>query len=237
MLVAYETATQALLQSPSSPIPLIPTATLDVYINQARLQVAAEGACIRNYCNLILAPTTILYLFSSISGLPNNVSGIYHIRQLWYQIPQTPGQVWIPPRPFEWMSLYGLNNSVPTNGPPKMWSQYGQGTTGSIFVNPPPDLPYACFVDTLCVPLTLITDSTAEAIPPLWQLAVPFYAAWLGFMSAQRQADADMMLKRYQEQMALARNAANPDLIPESWSQSPDPMMANRLNAQPARAG
>jgi hypothetical protein len=35
--------------------------------------------------------------------------------------------------------------------------------------------------------------------------------------------------------MALARSAANPDLVMENWSQAPDPEDANRLGTQSAR--
>lgn len=238
MLTQYETVTSALLQAPSSPTPLIPAATLDTYINFARLQVAAAGACIRGYPTLTLTVAQRQYDFSSItSGLPTGTSAIYHIRQLWFQIPGTAGLVRVTPRSFEYFGLFALNNPVPASGQPKMWSQFGQGEEGSFFIDPLPDLPYSCMFDVLGVPEPLIDDTTPEAIPDIWTLAVPFYAAWYGFMSLQRQADADMMMKRYTEQMAMARNAANPNLLMENWSQQPDPMTTNRLGVQPARAG
>lgn len=234
-LTNYETLTAALLQAPSSPIPLIPVATLDAYINQSRIQVAAQGACIRQFLTLTLAIGTTQYNFSALTGLGTGVGGIYQIRQLWFQVPGATGRLWLSPRPFEYFSFYGgFNNPNPPSGQPEMWSQFGQGESGNIFVDPIPDLPYVCNADALGVPVPLVNDSTPEAIPDIWTLAVPYYAAWLGFMSAQRQSDADMMLKRFQEQMALARNAATPDLIMESWSQSTDPEAANRMGAAPA---
>ncbi len=238
MLAQYEILTAALLQAPSSPIPLIPTATLDTYINNARLQVAAQGACVRQYLSLALVAPTTRYNFSALTGFGAGVSGVYQVRQLWYQLPGTTGTIWVSPRPFEYLAQFGqLNTPVATDGgPPEMWAQFGQGETGSLFVDPIPDQAYAGFVDALGVPTLLADDTTPEAIPAIWTLAVPFYAAWFAFQSAQRQSDADMMLKRFQEQMALARNAANPDLIVENWSQAPDPQMANRLAVAPGRA-
>ncbi len=238
-LTNYLTLTRALLQAPSSPVPLIPDATLTTYINNSRLQVAAQGACVRQYLGLPLVANTSQYNFTALTGLSAGVGGVYHIRQLWYQLPGTTGTIWIPSRPFEYLSLFGQKNTPVggPGGPPSMWAQFGQGETGNLFVDPLPDQPYAAFADALGVPISLVDDTTAEAIPAIWTLAVPFYAAWFAFQSNQRQSDADMMLKRFQEQMMLARNAANPDLLMENWSQAADPESGNRLGAAPtARA-
>ena len=237
MLATYETLTQALLQAPSSPIPLIATATLDIYINQSRLQVAAQGRCVRQYVTLPLVAGQRIYPFSAITGLSASVTGTYHIRQMWLQLPGSSGQVLMYPRPFEWFGLFALNTATPVAGQPARWAQFGQGEEGSVFVDPVPDISYTASVDVLCVPTPLLTDATPEAIPDIWTLAVPFYAAWWGFQSAQRQADADRMLQRFREQMTLARNAANPDLAQESWSQSPDLEMAGRMGVQPRAGG
>jgi hypothetical protein len=238
-LANYETLTQALLQAPSSPVPLIATATLDTYINQARLQVAAQGRCVRQYATLPLVAGQQIYPFSAITGLSASgtppaasVGGIYHIRQAWMQIPGVIGQTIMYPRPFEWFGQFVLNKFNPQQAQPKRWAQFGQGEEGSIFVDPIPDLPYTLAIDALGVPVTLTSDSTPEAIPDIWTLAVPFYAAWWGFQSAQRQSDADKMLERFEKQMALARSAANPDLMMENWSQAADPEDANRLGMQ-----
>lgn len=234
MLATYESLTQALLQAPTSPVPLVPTATLDIYINQARLQVSAQGGCIRVLASLPLASNTRSFPFSAITGLGAGVGAVFNVRQLWLQV--AGGYQLLTSRPFEWFGLYSYNNPTPVPGPPKVWSQLGQGESGTIYVDPVPDVAYTSNVDVLAVPIPLVDDSTTEAIPAIWTLAVPFYAAWLAFMSMTRQTDADMMFKHFQEQMAFARNAANPDLIPENWSQSPDLMLQNRLGVQ-AKAG
>ena len=226
-LTSYETITQALLQAPSSPIPLIPSATLDSYINEARQQVAGQGQCVRAYADLTLVIGQRQYNFSAITGLGTGVAGAFNVRQLWRQ--NAGGYKWLPPRPFEFFSLFALNNPVPANGQPAMWSQFGQGVGGNLYVDPPPDFAYACKVDVLGTPIPLVDDTTAEAIPAIWTLAIPFYAAWLGFQSLQRSADADKMMERFTQQMLFARNAANPSLMREDWQQSPDPMQANRL--------
>lgn len=209
---------------------------LTAYVNQARAQVAARGRCIRVYATLPLAAGEREYPFSSVAGLPAGTSGIYHIRQAWLRLPGTPGQIRIVSRPFEWFGLFALNNAVPPQGQTRYWSQFGQGEAGTIFVDPVPDGSYTLRLDVLGTPEPLVSDSDPEAIPDIWTLAVPFYAAWLGFQSAQRQDEADKMEQRFQSQMALARAAATPDLTMESWSQSPDPEEANRLGSRGAAA-
>lgn len=229
---------------------------LQAYINQARLQIAGQGRCIREYVTLPLATGQQVYPFSAISavegvfilgssvlggpdvlgtggGLDTGVSGIYHIRQAWMTIPGVPGQLLMYSRPFEWFALYELNSFSPPSGQPKRWAQFGQGVEGSIFVAPIPDLPYALILDALGVPMPLATDADIEALPDIWTLPVPFYAAWYALQTAQQHDAADKMMQRFQEQMALARSAANPDLIMENWSLSPDAEQANRLGVQP----
>ena len=234
MLASYQTITSALLQAPSSPVPLIGTTALNSYINEARQQVAAQGVCIRNYADLTLVIGQRQYNFSSIAGLATGVAGVFNVRQFFRQ--NAGGLLWLPSRPFEFFSLYALNNPNPVNGQPAMWSQFGQGISGNLFVDPAPDFGYACKVDVLCTPIDLADDTTAEAIPAIWTLAVPFYAAWLGFQSLQRQSDADKVLERFTQQMALARNSADPNLLIENWQQTSDPMATNRLGVT-QRAG
>ncbi len=201
------------------------------WINFSRAQVAGQGLCVRQLAVMPLANGNRSNSFLNITGLVTGTLGVYHIRQFFY--PVGGGQTLVTSRPFEWFGLYALNNPTPSSGPPLTWTQLGQGEQGTVYVDPIPDMDYLCPVEVVCVPVPLVDDATVEAIPPIWTLAVPYYAAWLAFMSAQQQEQADKMLGRFQEQMLLARNAANPDLLMENWSQSRDFMLQNRLGVQP----
>ena len=206
------------------------------YVNQGRLQVAGQGRCVRVYQDLPLIGGQQGYPFTRATGLASGIGWIYHIRQAWIQIPGVAGQILLYARPFEWFALYELNSFAPRQGQPKRWAQFGQGVTGSIFLAPIPDLPYNLLIDALGVPSPLIDDTTVEAIPDLWTLPVPFYAAWYALQTALQYDAADKMKQNFLEQMAFARAAANPDLLSENWSQAADPEQANRLAVQPARA-
>lgn len=234
MLTAYETAVLALLQAPSSPTPLVPTATIDIYINIARGQVAGQGKCVRQYATLGLVAGTRSYPFSAIVFTGVGIAGPNDARMIWYQVGMGDGgagQKIIANQPFEWFAQYRLNNPVPPEGPPSEWAQLGQGQLGTLFFDPVPDIAYVCPIDVECAPAPLVTDASPEAIPPLWQDAVPFYAAWLALMQLQRQADADMMLKRFQDLMNRARQAATPDVLPDNFEQTPDLTLGNKLGA------
>lgn len=236
MLQTYRDLTYSLIQAPSSVVPLIPATRLDTYINLARKQVAQQGECVRVYASLTLVVDQRPYEFSAISFAgalgATGVTGVYNVRTLWYMV--ASGQKWVAPRPFEWFGLYKLNNPVPESGPPQTWAQFGQGEQGSLFVDPVPDDAYVCPLDVLGAPEDLTDDATPEAIPDLWRQAVPYMAAYWAYMSMQRQSDADMMAKRYDEFMQRARNAGNPPVVGHAYEQSRDLTLTNRFGlAQP----
>ena len=242
MLNAYITATQNLLQNPTSPTTLYSTANLTTYINTARGQIAGESNSIRYYGSLQTVIGQRVYNFSAINtGVPSvtGIAGAIHVRGILYNL--GGGQSTVTRQAWEWFSFYYLNNPVPQNGPPKNWAQFGQGSagtgtgsgaSGSIYLDPPPDQVYTLSLDCVCFPQNLAADGDVEALPYLWTDSVPFFAAWYALLSSQtgaRTADADKMFEKYKMFLERARQSANPD--PERWlyQQSGDPTQANKL--------
>ena len=239
MLTAYLAATNNLLQTPASPVPLYSQSLLTTFINTARGQLAGDAECIRFQATLPLNIGQQVYDFSSIdvSARPD-IQGIINIRTIWIQV--GAGQSWIRPRGFEWFSLYELNNVNPTPNQPKVWSQYAPGETGSFYVSPIPDVGYTATLDCVCLPIPLVDDTTPEAIPYLWTDAVPYFAAYYGLLSSQsatRQADADRMMQRYEKFRDNARRYTTPGVLPMQHPQNPDPFLANRLGVAPPSGG
>jgi|ERR1700722_6289215 len=250
MLTAYETNLQNLLQLPGAPVTLYPTANLDLWINTARGQLAGEGECVRSIGTISTVIGQRAYNFSSISfGTPavTGIQGAINVRRITYSV--ASGQQWIPPREWEYFDLYHVNNPVPQPGPPIVWAQYAQGSatpaagssaSGSFWIDPPPDAVYQLNCDCTCYPITLANDATIEAIPYLWTDAVPFFAAYWAFLSAQtgaRQADADRMYNYYKEFLNRARQAANPSVNRSQYEQAPDPATINKLGVQRSAQG
>lgn len=100
---------------------------------------------------------------------------------------------------------------------PYYWSQYGQGVNGSFYLYPIPSGTYPMDVDCYCLPIALINDSTVEAIPYPWTDAVPYYAAYLALLNAQRKEDAMGMLNDYKMKMMEGGGFSRPVVIPSYY--------------------
>jgi hypothetical protein len=256
VLNAYLANLANLLQSPGAPVSLYSTANLTLWVNIARGQVAGESEAIR----VIGTVPTIIgqrnYNFSSINiGTPSvtGAQGAIHVRRLSYGV--ASGQKWVAPRPWEWFDLYHLNNPVPVNGPPKIWSQYGAGSaglgaitgigagsmsSGSFYIDPPPDAIYTIYCDCVCYPIALAADTDVEALPFLWTDAVSFFGAYYAYLSSQtgaRQADAERMFGYYQTFVQRARQFANPSVNRYMYQQAQDPVMPAKLGLTQKPAG
>lgn len=249
MLNAYLTATRNLLQNPTAPSSLYATTDLTTYVNTARGQLAGESESIRYLGSISTVIGQQAYNFSGInSGVSatNGIQGIINVRALWYGVGQ--GMKWVPVRPWEWFSLYNLNNPVPVNGPPVTWSQFAQGAApgstgsgggGSFYISPPPDIAYTLFLDCVCYPNALAADGDVEAIPYLWTDAVPWYAAAYALWSSQtgaRASDAERYFNTYSMFVDRARKAANSSVGRWQFSQAGDPVQASKLGLKPGGA-
>ena len=196
-----------------------------------------------------LTEGTISYPFTSISlGGASGVSGVVNVRQMWYSV--ASGKARVTSRPWEWFSLYNLNNPVPNPGAPQTWAQFGQGASaqsspnpingGSLYVDPPPDTSYTAYVDCVCFPAALASDSDPEAIPYLWTDSVPYFAAYLALLSAQsgaRDTQASRMLQLYQQFVSRARQMATPSILPGDYEGQPNVTSPNLLGQAARPAG
>lgn len=231
-LNAYLALTQQLLQNPAAPSDLYDPALLSTYINQARGQLAGDSQSIKRIGSYSLTSGSKgPYPFSGIVLSPTTgVQGVLNARQQWYLVGD--GQLWFRPRPWPWFSLYDLNSAVPDTGPPKVWAQYGEGESGTLYVGPTPDTVYTISVDCVCFPIDLVSDVTPEAIPAPWTIAIPYYAAYLALLSAQtgaRVQDAEKMFALYQQFTARARTFSTPDIMPGTYPQQANPTRDNQL--------
>ena len=247
MLTYYLTQTQRLLQNPSAPVTLYSTADLTSYINVARFQIAGEGRCIRRIGTLTTTIGTRMYPFSSIVFTDTSVQGAINVRALLYNV--GTGMKWINGKSWEWFQYFRLNNPVPTSAAPTEWSQHAQGSagvgtitnvgagtmsSGSLWLDPLPDLAYTINCDAACYPIALVADTDPEAIPALWSDAVPYFSSYLALMSSQtssRIQQAQQLFALYEQFMARARDFANPDPNNYAYEQAPDPFKGNRLGS------
>ena len=252
MLTFYETQTKALLQNPGAPSTLYSLTDIDRWINVARGQLSGESECIRVIGTVSTVIGQAVYPFSSVNigvAATTGIQGIINIQTMQYVV--ASGQAWMRPRNWPWFQLYHLNNPVPVQGPPQVWSQYGQGSSGqgsitgigtgtmasgSFYIDPPPDQIYKLNCDCTCYPIALAADTDVEAIPYLWTDAVPFFAAYYALLSSQtsaRQADANRMFEAYKEFLERGRQFSNPSVNRYLYQQAKDPTQLNKLGIQP----
>lgn len=100
---------------------------------------------------------------------------------------------------------------------PANWSTYGQGINGSFYLFPIPSAQMAMDIDTWCIPIDLVDDTTAEAIPVPWTDCVPYYAASLAYDNAQRKDDAKRMYEEFQRFMRRARAFTEAPFVPDYY--------------------
>jgi hypothetical protein len=242
LLAAYLLDTQRLLQNPAAPTALYSAVDLTSYINKARGQLAGEAECIRLIGTINTVVGQNAYKFSDIViGTPTitGIDGVFNIQTI--QLSIASGQRWLNVRPWPWFQLYYLNNPVPQQGTPRVWSRFGQGASpgdtgpgqgGTFYVNPTPDDVYQLNVDCVCYPIILADDTTPEAIPYPWTDCVPFFAAYYAYLGAQtgaRQADAERMYNHYETFLARARKQTNSSVQRWQFSQADDPAQASKF--------
>lgn len=240
MLQTYLTRTRNLLQAPSGPVELYSDADLTQWINQGRGQLAGEGKCIRAIGTIATVAGQRNYSFADIgfgASVSTGIAGAINVRSVQYGVGD--GIKWVNARGWTWFNFYNLSTPTPNSGEPSEWSQLAQGTTGSFYIDPIPDIEYTLHCDCACYPIDLVDDTTVEAIPYLWTDAVPYFAAYLAFLSAQapaRQNDASRMFEHYSTFVDRARQFATPDVNSYMYPQNKDPAQTAKLGLTPKGA-
>lgn len=236
MLNSYISQTQALLQNPPASTALYSTSQLTSWINLARGQIAGENECIRVPASLSCVVAQRVYNFSAINTTAvAGVGGVFNIKQITVTVGS--GAQILHTRSFQWFNQFFMGLTVPNSGQPAVWAQYAQGAAGSIYLDPIPDNTYTLNLDTVCLPVNLVDDSTVEAIPYPWTDCVPFFAAYYAYLGAQRRGDADAMFKNYQEFAQRARGMSNSSVLKRIYPQSVDQTLPQKLGVSQGRGG
>jgi len=236
-LVQYLSRTRKLLQNPSAPDRLYSDEDLTSYVNQGRVQVAGESESIR-YLGTVDTMAAIRRI--SIPDIDtgdvavNGIGGVLKVNSVMYGAGD--GHLWMAPQAWPFFQTYMLAKAVPDTGAPTDWAQFAQGSTGDFYLNPIPDAVYTLTCDCVCYPEDLTGDvDEVDAIPKLWDDAVPYFAAYLALLSAQtqqRSADANLMMERYEFFVDRAREFSNPIQSNYVYSQSKDPTRQTKLGSR-----
>jgi hypothetical protein len=96
---------------------------------------------------------------------------------------------------------------------PTVCAQFGQGTSGSIYMYPIPSTVYQMEWDCFCLPSDLVDDGSYEAIPQPWQDAVPYFATHLAYLELQNLNSAKFYLELYDNMVRRYSAYARPGRI------------------------
>lgn len=100
---------------------------------------------------------------------------------------------------------------------PAVWSQYGSGVAGKVYLWPIPSLQAPMEWDCYCWPIDLVDDTTADALPDPWCEAVQFRAGWYAYQNAQRRDDKEFAERSYRQYLADNRAGTTPTRIPSFY--------------------
>jgi hypothetical protein len=168
-------------------------ATFNVTIDNSLTTIPSQEVYQFSLANTLLEAQNI------VLGL-ESVEGIISVAIAWganaAMKPMMMEMIWS-----EFQAYYRSYNTGLQNYP-TIWSKYGQGINGSIYVWPLPSQFSQMDWDCWCLPEYLVQGAaTPEAIPYPFTTPVPYYAAYLAFFNAQRFEDADRMKKEFEEKL------------------------------------
>lgn len=159
-----------------------------------------------------------IYTFSTANGLATlypgiqQITGVMSVAISWGSMkPMLEQKIWSEFQAYLRSYNTGLQNF------PTIWSQYGQGQNGTIYLWPIPSTASQMDWDVWCAPIPLVDDTTFEAIPYPWTIAVKFYAAYLAYDNSQRAADSDRMFERWERYMKELRAGVEAPFVPSYY--------------------
>lgn len=192
-----------------------PTITLSGGGGTGATAVAALSTYVSTFLN------QEVYTFASLNPFAQQTPGVASIEGIFSIAVMQGAPGAYKPTLFQWpwgsLQAYCRSYSALVTNYPDRWAQYGQGVNGSFYLYPIPSGTYPMDVDAYCLPLALSSDTAPEAIPYPWTDAVPYYAAYLALLNAQRREDAMNMLSDYRMKLTEGRAFATPPVVPSYY--------------------
>lgn len=117
------------------------------------------------------------------------------------------------------IQAYYRAQTITTQNFPVLFAQYGEGENWSAYLYPIPAQTSQMEWDCYCVPVDLVDDTTAEAIPAPFIDAICFLSAYYAYLNAQRPDSAQRMTAEYKRYLREARAASQPAMIPSFYGE------------------
>lgn len=214
-LNAYIAQVQSLLDDPGAVEYTV--TSLQGFINEARVQVAIASEAIRFIGELLLIPGQNAYAFETFTNMTVGTAGPIALRK--GSVVAADGSASeIYDREWEWFWSFCLNGPVSgQTGTPDTYSVLRPGIGGAVYLSPVPGSAPQTRWDCVGYPLPLNEEGDPEALPYPWTESVQYLAAYLALLNAQRYADADSMLQRYDLFQTRATQMTTPTTLPGQY--------------------
>lgn len=183
---------------------------VDLGLNRARISFAMTQGIYQYAIATIVTNGTVL------TG-PTNPNIIDFISITVVPLGGGPGA--LPRYPLSRVPYSELAFLLATNNPtyPVAYAMYG---TGHVMVGPPPAGNYFTEWDGITHAPELVNPLDADPQPYPWTQPIPFYAAHLAKLGAQRFDEAQAFQAKYQESLGRVRSRGRPFAVRQPWRSS-----------------
>jgi hypothetical protein len=182
-------------------------AELTDYINDGRSTMVRDTGC-----NRVLQSYTAPYNVETIdfSALPEGVNTIDVLNiNLYWGNSRVP-LYYLPWTDFNAQLRYWQNYT----GRPIGYSMYGPK---KVFIGPKPDQAYVMELDTVVLPLPLVSLADVETLPTPFTESVPFYAAYIAKYQEQSYGEAEIFKAEYTKHVLEALNTTFTRRLPTPY--------------------
>jgi hypothetical protein len=125
-----------------------------------------------------------------------------------------PAMRWMP---WDELQAYARSYATLVSSYPLAWSSFGSGTSGQVWLWPPPSQNCEMEWDCTCLPYDLAKDDDYDAIPDSFTDSVKFYAAAMAMMGSFRYQQADVLFKLFLGFLSGDMDASEGGKVPDYY--------------------
>lgn len=125
-----------------------------------------------------------------------------------------PAMRWMP---WDDLQAYARAYSTLLSSYPLAWSTLGSGTSGQVWLWPPPSQNLEMEWDCTCLPFDLASDDDVDALPDSFTTGVKFYAAGMALLGSFRYGMADTMFKMFLAHAGEDMSASEGGKVPDYY--------------------
>lgn len=119
--------------------------------------------------------------------------------------------------PWDDLQAYARAYSTLVSSYPLAWSSFGSGTSGQVWLWPPPSQNLEMEWDCTCLPLDLNTSDDFDAIPDSFTSGVKYYAAGMACLGSFRYGMAESLFKLFLAHVGTDSGAAEGGKVPDYY--------------------